>query len=38
MAFLRIGQIDFDSLKKYKLAKSYYDSAVGALPKRFLKI
>ena len=35
MAFLRIGQIDFDSLKKYKLAKSYYDSAVGALPKDF---
>jgi len=35
MAFLRVGQIDFDSLKKYKLAKSYYDSAVGALPKDF---
>ncbi len=35
MAFLRIGQIDFDSLKKYKLAKSYYDSAVGALPKDY---
>jgi len=37
MAFLRIGQIDFDSLKKYKLAKSYYDSAVGACQK-ILKI
>ena len=35
MAFLRIGQIDFDSLKKYKLAKSYYDSAVSALPSDF---
>src|SRR5260221_1279725 len=35
MAFLRIGQINFDSLKKYKPAKSYYDSAVGALPKDF---
>jgi len=35
MAFLRIGQIDFDSLKKYKLAKSYYDSAIGALPRDF---
>lgn len=35
MAFLRIGQIDFDSLKKYKPAKSYYDSAVAALPKDF---
>jgi tetratricopeptide (TPR) repeat protein len=33
MAFLRIGQINFDSLKKYRPAKSYYDSAVGALPK-----
>jgi tetratricopeptide (TPR) repeat protein len=35
MAFLRIGQINFDSLKKYKPAKQYYDSAVGALPKDF---
>ncbi len=35
MAFLRIGQINFDSLKKYKPAKSYYDSAVGSLPKDF---
>ncbi len=35
MSFLRIGQINFDSLKKYKRAKLYYDSAVGALPKDF---
>ncbi len=35
MAFLRIGQINFDSLKRYKHAKQYYDSAVGALPKDF---
>ncbi len=35
LAFLRIGQINFDSLKKYKPAKQYYDSAVGALPKDF---
>lgn len=35
MAFLRIGQINFDSLKKYKPAKSYYDSAVASLPKDF---
>lgn len=35
MAYLRIGQINFDSLKKYKPAKAYYDSAVGALPKDF---
>ncbi len=35
MAFLRCGQINFDSLKKYRPAKLYYDSAVGALPKDF---
>jgi len=35
MSFLRIGQIDFDSLKRYRSAKAYYDSAVGALPKEF---
>lgn len=34
-AYLRIGQLQFDSLKKYSLAKLYYDSAVGALPKDF---
>lgn len=34
-AYLRMGQIHFDSLKKYSLAKSYYDSAVSALPKDF---
>ncbi|HCW05927.1 MAG TPA: hypothetical protein DGG95_01030, partial [Cytophagales bacterium] len=38
MSFLRIGQINFDSLKKYKLAKSYYDSAIGSLPKDFENI
>lgn len=31
-AYLRLGQIHFDSLKKYSLAKNYYDSAVSALP------
>ncbi|NJN40876.1 MAG: tetratricopeptide repeat protein [Flammeovirgaceae bacterium] len=31
-SFLRIGQIYFDSLQKYSIAKSYYDSAVAALP------
>ncbi|GHM99759.1 hypothetical protein WSM22_12490 [Cytophagales bacterium WSM2-2] len=35
LSFLRIGQINFDSLKKYKPAKLYYDSAVNALPKDF---
>lgn len=34
-AFLRLGQIHFDSLKKYSLAKNYYDSAVSALPRDF---
>ncbi|HNV27576.1 MAG TPA: hypothetical protein PKJ83_00470 [Cyclobacteriaceae bacterium] len=34
-AYLRIGQLEFDSLKKYSLAKLYYDSAIGALPKDF---
>lgn len=34
-AFLRIGQLAFDSLKKYSLAKLYYDSAITALPKDF---
>ncbi len=32
-AFLRIGELYFDSLRKYSLAKFYYDSAVAALPK-----
>jgi hypothetical protein len=34
-AYLRIGQLQFDSLKKYSLAKLYYDSAINALPKDF---
>ena len=34
-SFLRVGQLNFDSLKKYSLAKLYYDSAVSALPKDF---
>lgn len=34
-AYLRLGQINFDSLKKYSLAKNYYDSAVSALPQDF---
>lgn len=35
MAYLRIGQVNFDSLKRYKPAKSYYDSAVASLPPDF---
>ena len=34
-AFLRIGELNFDSLKKYSQAKAYYDSALAALPKEF---
>jgi len=34
-AYLRIGQLEFDSLKKYSLAKLYYDSAIAELPKDF---
>jgi tetratricopeptide (TPR) repeat protein len=34
-AFLRTGQLYFDSLKNYSLAKAYYDSAVNALPKDY---
>lgn len=34
-SYLRIGQIQFDSLKKYALAKPYYDSAMSILPKDF---
>ncbi len=34
-AFLRLGQLHFDSLKKYSLAKAYYDSAIAALPTDF---
>jgi len=34
-AYLRIGQLQFDSLKKYSLAKLYYDSAIAALPTDF---
>ncbi len=34
-AFLRLGQLHFDSLQKYALAKAYYDSAISSLPKDF---
>jgi tetratricopeptide (TPR) repeat protein len=32
-AFLKLGEIHFDSLKKYSLAKAYYDSALTSLTK-----
>lgn len=34
-AFLRVGELFFDSLKRFSLAKSYYDSALSSLPKEF---
>ncbi len=34
-SFLRAGQLYFDSVKKYSLAKAYYDSAINSLPKEF---
>lgn len=33
LSFLKLGQIYYDSLKDYSLAKSYYDSTVTVLPK-----
>ncbi|MCA6078316.1 methyltransferase [Fulvivirga sedimenti] len=35
LSYLRLGQIYFDSLKRYSLAKSYYDSTIQILPKDF---
>jgi tetratricopeptide (TPR) repeat protein len=32
-SYLRIGQVYFDSIRKYSLAKAYYDSTVATLPK-----
>jgi tetratricopeptide (TPR) repeat protein len=34
-AFLKVGELYFDSLKQYDQAKFYYDSAIAALPKEF---
>jgi tetratricopeptide (TPR) repeat protein len=31
-AYLRLGEIYYDTLKKFELSKAYYDSAVTALP------
>lgn len=33
LSYLKLGQIYYDSLKDYSLAKSYYDSTVTVLPK-----
>lgn len=32
IAYLRIGEIYYDTLKNYELSQAYYDSAIGALP------
>jgi tetratricopeptide (TPR) repeat protein len=32
-SFLRLGEVHFDPLKKYEMAKSYYDSVVTTLPR-----
>lgn len=32
-SYLRLGEIYYDSIKNYSLAKSYYDSTVNTLPK-----
>ncbi|MBL3657749.1 type IX secretion system periplasmic lipoprotein PorW/SprE [Fulvivirga sediminis] len=34
-SYLRIGQIEYDSMANYELAKNYYDSAVQTLPPDF---
>ncbi|HEX5171324.1 MAG TPA: tetratricopeptide repeat protein, partial [Cyclobacteriaceae bacterium] len=31
-AYLRLGEIYYDTLKNYELSQAYYDSAIGALP------
>ena len=35
LAFLKLGEIHFDSLKKYSLAKKYYDSSLTSLTKDY---
>lgn len=34
-AYLRLGEIYYDNLKKYELSQAYYDSAISALPKDY---
>ncbi|HOX82015.1 MAG TPA: tetratricopeptide repeat protein [Chryseolinea sp.] len=34
-AYLRLGEIYYDTLKKYELSQAYYDSAITSLPKDF---
>ena len=32
-AYLKLGQIYYDSLRKFELAQAYYDSTVNVMPK-----
>ncbi|HZI24784.1 MAG TPA: tetratricopeptide repeat protein, partial [Chryseolinea sp.] len=34
-AYLRLGEIYYDTLKKYELSQAYYDSAINSLPKDY---
>jgi tetratricopeptide (TPR) repeat protein len=34
-AFLRLGEVYYDTLRDYQLSQAYYDSAIGALPKDY---
>jgi tetratricopeptide (TPR) repeat protein len=34
-AYLRLGEIYYDTLHKYELSQAYYDSAISALPKDY---
>ena len=34
-AYLRLGEIYYDTLRKYQLSQAYYDSAINALPKDY---
>ncbi len=34
-AFLKLGEVYYDTLKNYELSQAYYDSAISALPKDY---
>lgn len=35
LSFLRIGELNYDSLRSYEMAQAYYDSAVQSLPEDY---
>ncbi|MEQ8572518.1 MAG: tetratricopeptide repeat protein [Fulvivirga sp.] len=37
-SYLRLGEVYYDTLKRYELAQAYYDSAIQALPQDFENI